>query len=546
MRSSSSIKLILCRRIRSLRLEQQSFNLEGGPEEEGVGGSSSNASNLTLPSSYGREESDSSIFDSTLGATLWYTQGVQNEIPLISPTVSPTCSLTAQSATAGAASEVPGSMPFDFIHEANALPNDGELLNEEGLQLWPRPHNGFPMSKEKLLAEISLFFVQGYAAYPLFHCETLMQKIHEETYLSNLECGTVVLSIAMLNEACILRRSPQHGQFTMQLLAKTIENRRNDVDGDHFSDNPSIDAVIVSLFLFISYNISENHNRAFYYLTEAIGLFDLLGEPSDPIETIRLQRLEYVLFITESATVSIYGSQRKRRISRRPSNPLEPANSLYWYNQEVKIEDCMDKVNRGMALIDRQAVDLLRLMARLHLATDISEVARITVDDKLMCSVSRNFGSAGEAQNLRYVPQTADVAITRQWKLAALWWSDMSHRSAWEPSNIAVNSTIEMIAMTTLAWSKTLEPGHLRIVGLGKVVALTDSILNISSKLGIVGSCTSLIRHLIQTVAETDYDQYFAPQLSMTEICIGNVPRSLFSNDESENFIYDTERGLIS
>ena len=435
------------------------------------------------------------------------------------------------------------NLEADSTPTERSLPSSHELFYEQQQRLWLEPHDGFPLSKERLMMEISLFFHQGYVAYPFIHYETFMESINDDRHLSDQGFGSLVLSIVMLNEAIKVRLSSQHDQHAIRYLARTIEDLRTGPGDYHFAEDPSVDTVIVSLFLFIAYNVSDKHNRAFFYLTEAIGLFDLLGEPSDAISAIRQQRLCYILYVAESATISIYGSPRKRMISPRPLTPLKSASSLSWYNNEDFQRTMEGFAEADIVTTDKQAVDLLLLMTRLHLATEVSEVAKITVDDQLLYSITRSLGNGAGHHNGRADTQIADVAITRQWKLAELWWNEMSRQPALASSEGAINCTIEMIATTALTWSKTLKPGYLRIVGLGKLVGLTDSIFNISSRLGSVGRCTALIRHLIQTVAETDYDRYFAPQLGITEICIGDIPRSLMYEDQT--VYYDNDGGVL-
>lgn len=70
-------------------------------------------------------------------------------------------------------------------------------------------------------------------------------------------------------------------------------------------------------------------------------------------------------------------------------------------------------------------------------------------------------------------------------------------------------------------------------MGHGKLAALADVMLNISSTFGIVPSCSSLIRDLIGITSEADYERYFAPNLSLIEICITEVPRSIAFADST-------------
>lgn len=79
----------------------------------------------------------------------------------------------------------------------------------------------------------------------------------------------------------------------------------------------------------------------------------------------------------------------------------------------------------------------------------------------------------------------------------------------------------------------------MRIVGLGKVVALADNTLNISTKLGNIESCTNILGDLINTVLAIDYERYFAPQLSIIELCMAHVPRPIPPNDDFERYLLE-------
>lgn len=524
----------LSRRLRALQSEQQLSEATPSSEEGGPGP----ATSVDTPHSTNYDENGFLFFPSTPRTTFLNcdlptddlnasSSSILDQLPSNSPRASPSLEVLD-----------PG-VDFDIGDSTTINPrlmDENILSDEQELQLYLQPIARELLPKEKIISEVTFFFSWTYVVYPIIHPRTLIGQLNGDIHLSNTEFHSLLLSVALINEAYKVRRSPQHDPFMMNFLVKAIEGLRTGPDYCHFSEQPSFDSVVVSLFLFIAYNVSGRHNRAFFYLTEAIGLFDLV-QPSSLIETIRLQRLEYVLYITESATVSIYGSGRKRMLSSRPSNIPDSSDLLLWDSRDIDIEQSVGaSIKIRSATIDKQAVDLLLLMTRLHLAPDVTQVAKISVDDRLMHSVTGPFDDDLDVQNTRYATLAADVAITRQWKLAELWWKNILCQSSSASPKAAVDGTIEMIAITTLTWSKTLEPGHLRIVGPGKLVALTDSITNISSRLGSINTCTYLIRSLIQTVAETDYERYFAPKLSMTEISIGAIPRLLEQTYESGRF----------
>jgi hypothetical protein len=419
------------------------------------------------------------------------------------------------------------------------------LLNPDqnlDIELWSFINDvDFPLSKDLILKEISQFFHAGYAPFPVVHCETIVSKINLGAYLSDHDFGTLILSVSVLNEAARLRRAPDRESTTLERMTDMTERFRTSETTSHFTDSPSMDTVVVSLFLFVAYSVLNKHNRAFCYLNEAIGLLDLVEEPDELVDQVRLQRLECVLFVTESASSAIYGPKRMRRIVRRPNNFTRSANNLLWYFTEA----AFDSGDFGWSKsriedLDRQAVELMLLMTSIHLATGVNEVASVTVDDRLMASITRSLSANSEDTDdlPNCSMQTADVAITRQWKLAAHWWMVLCAGPFSMSSAESLSSTAQIIGMTTLQWAKTLDPGYLRCVGLGKVVALTQIIGNISAKLGTLGSCVNIINDLIRIVETTDYQRDFAPQLSITELFIGGVPRSMMWDGDLDRQYY--------
>jgi hypothetical protein len=434
-----------------------------------------------------------------------------------------------------AAATSPSTNVSGFSPSALAL----DVTARPASKSWSRFIKTFPLLRESLLTEVSEFFAQCWLTYPVLHWETVMEKIQSEVYLSDPDFRILLVSIRLLNEAGKLRASPGHGSSTLSSLSKDIEDMRSSDDYD-FANVPSIDTVVVSLFLFTAYSVCNKHNRAFCYLSEAIGLLDMISEPSTPTETIRLQRLEHVLFVTESASVSIYGSERKRKLARRPSGITTPEHTLMWYkngNSSAEVQNWIQNAERMKA--DEEAVKLLLLMTRLHLANEVTEVANVSVDNMMMANIAQSFHNPSHNRSLPLSTQTADVAITRQWKLASQWWRVLSMGNNLPSSTDSLQVTIQILGMSTLQWSKTLEPGQLRIVGLGKVVALADNILNISTKLGNIESCTNILGDLINIVLAMDYERYFAPQLSIIEFCMAHVPRPITPDDDFERYIVE-------
>jgi hypothetical protein len=420
------------------------------------------------------------------------------------------------------------------------LANDDHDLVRLGYNQFSLTHyEEFHLSRENIISELGFFFTHSYPRYPVFHLESLLDTIDKQLYLSDLGFRTLILSIFLLNEATRFRHSPSYGTNCLTRLCQTIETLRPSSDDDHFAEFPSLDAVLVSLFLFIAYSVRDRHNRAFSYLTEAIGLMDLVECPLDPMEAIRFQRLECLLFVTEAASVSIYRLGRKRRIARRPSNLMSVESSMWYLPSDTGLRELPQEFSGlDLVLLDKLAVNLLVAMTRLYGACDATEVANVAVHDNFMSAMIETDGPGPICS-----VQTADVVLTCQWQLASHWWKALSTK----PSPRAKDSahyTIQIIGMTAIQRSSTLSAGERRIVGHGKLAALADAMFNISSTMGILPACRSVIGDLIRTVSETDYERHFASDLSLIEMHIGEVPRSLTASDASLLMLANTEENL--
>ncbi|KIW31512.1 uncharacterized protein PV07_03157 [Cladophialophora immunda] len=401
------------------------------------------------------------------------------------------------------------------------------------------------LSTEELLDEIAFFSDEAYECYPILHPHSLIKNIEEGKHLSDAEFRILALSVVTLNEARRFRRNPQYGTARLDSLLGTVHNLRQNSNHDYLADPPSLDTVTVSWCLFMAHIFRGNIYKAFAYLTEAIGLLDLIDYPSDHLQTVRLRRIEYMLYITESGAVSLYGPPRKRRIARLPSNFPGCVDDLifqdHWESDVCSLAQNM--AQKKMQISDRRAVELLLLMARIHAASGPDEVAKVTVDEGLMATMAGLLGTHART-GTAISEQTADVAITRQWKLGWHWWTTLADFSPLTEHRTSLNYTTQILGMTALQWGKTISPPLLRLIGIGKIVALAEAILHISSTIGERKSCTNIIGDLIRMVSEADYERNYAVQLYFLHGSVLAIPPMINLNDSQSTEVHrDPEVG---
>lgn len=399
-------------------------------------------------------------------------------------------------------------------------------------------------SRHDLLAELSIFCAESYQRYPILHLVDLFKRVDREDHVSDSNFRTLLLSILLVNEASRFRRYPARGTAHLDLLSRATEASRADSSADHFADFPSLDTVLVSIFLFIGQSVRDQHNRAFLYLTEAIGLMDLVKYPSDQHELERYHRIECLLFVTEAASNVIYGACGKRRIAKVPSNPALMGTISGWYVPEDQQEELSKTISPlDYNALDKQAVQLLYAMTCLYGALDTAEVVGVAFKDNTM-----GIMNGADSQKPSCSLQAADVAVTRQWQLAAHWWRALSADECSPQVKDSARYTIQIIGMSAVQHTRFLRPEACRVVGHGKLAVLADTMFKISSAIGILPCCSSLIRDMIQIVSRADYEKCFAPGLSLLEVWVGEVPRPVASAEEigyAAHRIGNTARDLL-
>ncbi|KAL7929990.1 hypothetical protein V8C35DRAFT_313806 [Trichoderma chlorosporum] len=413
----------------------------------------------------------------------------------------------------------------------NRAIEEQHVVNFDHNQLSIPPIENFDevaFSWQDIVTEMTLFLMKYYQRHPIIDLESVFRRIAHGDHLLDPTFRTLLLSIFLVNEAAQLRHSPDRGPARLDILIGATEKSRANSSDCHFADFPSLDTVIVSLFLFIAYSVRDKHNRAFIYLTEAIGLMDLVKYPCGRTEIIQYHRIECLLFVTEAASNSIYGVRGKRRIAKNPSNPPPKEVLDGWYISEHKPRELPPPLSSmDYESLDKRAAGLLYAMTRLYSAHDTTGVSSVAFQDDILATLSDD-----DDQKPSCCMQTADVAITRQWQLATHWWHALSENGHSSEKKDSARYVIQIIGLTAVQHTRLLPSGTCRIVGHGKLAALADTMFKISSALDILACCSSLIRDMIRIVSKADCERSFAGGLSLIEICIEEVPRSVSSAPE--------------
>lgn len=418
----------------------------------------------------------------------------------------------------------PDVLPFDFEPAPSSAANR-TADRDRGLDLFQN-ENAIDVSKEAIIAEVSRCFSAVYQRYPLWHLDTLLSKIEQGEYATCNEFRSICLSIYLLNESVLFRKNPRHGSSRIMQIMEEIESTRAYSNKDHFAECPSTNSAIVSLTMFIAYSVCDRYNLAFYHLNEAAGLLRLIDiDTLDSHEKALYRRLEAVLFITESASMLVYGKARKNRMICCPDNLSNLESSMRWYSEDhrpnLTLPSALADIRLGS--LDNKAVNLLHALVCLYNATTAEEISKVSIPSPAISDIIEQ-GAMGDTSL-----QAADVDITRQWQLCLRWQQVLSSRKSKAPSrcNPGAGYTLQIMGLTVLQYSRAIRPEECRIVGHGKLAGLAMAIYDIASNLGVPDGCAGIIGDLIRTVYDMDYERHFAPELSLVQLCIERVPRQI-------------------
>ncbi|KAH0844851.1 hypothetical protein FOPE_09208 [Fonsecaea pedrosoi] len=348
---------------------------------------------------------------------------------------------------------------------------------------------------------IDEFFDTLYVVFPILSYASLASRlIIEPAWRAIPEFRTLLLSIRAVNAAGQFRMAPSDTAHLSELITQ-VEKSRLEYD---FADPPTLDSVVVSLFLFTGNNVLEKHNRAFLYLDEALSLLEVVGV-ADEEERHRKAQIEQVLFNTEAATMAIYANQGRRRRARRPREvvdlPLRASHTLGALDES-----------------DRVALHLLRRLTEIHLAENAEAFDEIDIDSE--ADMATLFGAVFKRHRYSRI-QAADVVVTRQWQLSTKLVANLKMGIGISPR---LQKSVEALGLAAMSWICLLGEGELRIVGLGKLSSLAQNIRVLAGR----SQCQYILGGLAGAVIKEDHEKIFAPQLAEVVMpLISTVPASL-------------------
>lgn len=387
----------------------------------------------------------------------------------------------------GAEYNVPFHLPHDLPPELQiSLDEDSAADN-----LWDVVANYLPSDEyltidNDIWRDLERFFDRGYIIFPVISYQDLIERlIFNPSWRDDPALQTLLLSIRLVEMAGNYRMSPTNSAQLLEMISQ-VETSRLSHD---FADPATLDAVVVSLFLFTAYNVLGKHTRSLIYLDEAFSLLDATEVGSN--EARRKQQIQIVLFNTEAATLPIYAHRRKKRRSHRASIVENQE-----YDSGLGVEPVVQS--------EHVAMHLLRRLTEVNLAKNAEELNQLNIEsEKDMVTL---FGAVFRQHRISRV-QAADVAITRQWHLSSMLVSGTRQVTA---ALETLDVSVEQMGIVALSWICLLAEGELRIVGLGKLAALTRHLRLLAGQSG----CNTVLGGLLGAIIREDHEKIYAPQLA--------------------------------
>ncbi|KAG9500649.1 hypothetical protein J7337_009131 [Fusarium musae] len=400
------------------------------------------------------------------------------------------------------------------------------------------PPDNVTLSKELLMSEMREYVAYHYQRYPLWHPTMFIEQVDGGEHDASIDFRLSCYSMIIINEAARFRQTPQRGTGRLLELLQQIQSQRT----SYLAQNPSCEAVTQSFAMFVAYSVCDEHKLAFYYLNEACGLLRLI-DPTTlmPVARALYWRISAVLFVTELASLAVYGNPRVKGTMAYCKELAENKDLMDWHINEEAIPDPWFlhlPLQRRFQALDNKAVRMLHALVLLYGAERTDQILEVSVPRTNILAIIESAVPKPDTSM-----QEADVNLTQQWLLSQHWEKKCAASSAAQrqqkvkPRHDAQAAwLLQSIGLSSLQHIRAVDPGQQRIIGHGKLAKLSTSIFNIASTLDVLAQCKDIISELIRVVYDLDYETLFTPELAVIQIVISGVPQqfSLPFNEVSE------------
>ncbi|KKY14439.1 putative c6 transcription [Diplodia seriata] len=180
--------------------------------------------------------------------------------------------------------------------------------------LWP-----LGITDENLIRWIDVYFERLYPTLPILKRSSIFARLLSQEHRTNPDFGAMLLALSAFSLIQPVRISEWSSASSREnmvnfMLTESVKMRAS-VD---FGENPSLDAILTSVFLFACLFQKNQHNAAWFRLKEAVELGSVFGlgrsdcyASCEPEQKQQRLRIYYLLAVTERA----YALEKKHPIT---------------------------------------------------------------------------------------------------------------------------------------------------------------------------------------------------------------------------------------
>lgn len=372
--------------------------------------------------------------------------------------------------------------------------------------IWPAN-----IQEDSLLPWIDIYFNRLHPTVPVLDRSSLYKNILTQEHRRNPNFGALLLALCAFALTQPVQIDERSSYPTRTLQAKSYLNEAVKMRScSDFGENPTLEAILTSFFLFACLFGSNQHNAAWHRLREAIDLADTLGlDKLEAYEGLILEERERRLrtYLVLSVTERAYALQRQHSIGF----PGRPSLKMRIMHESIN-NATSNKISSLIVHDDMDAAAMIGLIQLMQLFDGIDEdiincwndrcqakSGRCTTFDRLRAlKIFQTQSDVYQSQisgSVTYYPlvrpdgkrmsisdlkdgQQADVLITQQWLLNRIWQLCYSHDLLTvdsEHTELRFEYAVA-IASSTLEICKSLSLSSMEVHGVG----LIEKIYNIA------------------------------------------------------------------
>ncbi|KAK9239890.1 hypothetical protein V1525DRAFT_397047 [Lipomyces kononenkoae] len=348
------------------------------------------------------------------------------------------------------------------------------------------------VTDEEINSLINAYFSRTEKFLPVVHKSTFLSRLQAHEHTRNIHFGSLVLTMcaftllqpimqhdeAESNEKRVFKERMQTAQ---SMISAAVSMRDSDAT---FAENPTLDSVLMSFFLFSCFFNCQMHHAAWFRLQEAVTLAEIMGlqgkregwkEVISDHEREQRLRVYWVLAVTERA----YALQRHHSLIRTTASTGK-AGSILAPNLFFNLSAAgLDKMVELYKVVDAELIDCWNGRC----ATANGPCTKMSAERAL--SMHKMVANAYDHDTFNPdcpldETQRADLAISQQWLHNRLWQLCLSHgvlnvdsTTATDHRELSLTYACD-IAQRTIGICRSLSMESMEVHGIGIMEKLYD------------------------------------------------------------------------